>query len=632
MTDSIPSRWGIRNVLRAIAGDLARAWWRLAALDLVVRAITFAIATPLVGIALGWFLRAGGGTGVVTDFAIVLFFLSPVGVLTLLIVGSLSAALYFAETGALQLIAVGNILQRRIWPVGALQILVPRLRALVRLALAALLRLLPVAAPALGLAGLVYWLLLTEYDLYFYLNVRPTEYWVALVLILTIIGGAALLILRRLVSWSFAIPILLLEEADPVEALRESSNRSRTRVRALVGWHIGWVVGGVLLGALSTGAIGLVGRALIRPDASLVAVAAGTGVVALVGLATQLLAAVLFTSVYAVLIARLYWPLRPASAPEGPLDRLGARHDVRWQALRSRLGWVLGLSVAVGVVGLTLGLLNRAGVEPAADVTAHRGAKFEAPENTMPAFERAIQAGADWIELDVQLTADNELIVVHDRDFNRVSGSALRAEESPLADLLALDVGSWFGPEFQGVTPPTLEEALETARDRVGVLIELKYFGPDRGLAPRVIETVEALDMADQVMLMSFEHTRIAEASVLRPDWEMGVLVAVTLGDALRLEADFYAVPPSLATRGFIRSAQRLGRDVHVWTVEDPVRISAMLSRGADNLYTGSASTVRRVIRERAALGPLERLLIDIAADLGIVRLPPPTPSERGDA
>jgi glycerophosphoryl diester phosphodiesterase len=215
---------------------------------------------------------------------------------------------------------------------------------------------------------------------------------------------------------------------------------------------------------------------------------------------------------------------------------------------------------------------------------------------------------------------------------NRVSDSGLRVEEATLEQLRALDVGAWFGPEFRGVSPPTLEDVLEICRGRVGVNIELKYFGPDRGLAERVIEVVEDAEMADQVMLMSFAHDRIAEAKALRPEWQMGLLLTVTLGDALRLEADFYAVPPSLATRRFIRAAHRMGRDVHVWTVDDPVRISAMMSRGADNLYTGSTSVVRRVLAERAALGPVERLLIDLAADLGVVRLPPEASSAEEDA
>ena len=131
--------------------------------------------------------------------------------------------------------------------------------------------------------------------------------------------------------------------------------------------------------------------------------------------------------------------------------------------------------------------------------------------------------------------------------------------------------------------------------------------------------------------MMSFAHDRIAEARALRPDWKMGLLVSVALGDVLRLEADFYAVPPSLASRSFIRAAHGRGRDVHVWTVDEPLRMSAMVSRGVDSFYTGHPGLARRTLTERAELGPAERLLIDLAAEFGVVRLPPPPPaSEAG--
>ena len=162
--------------------------------------------------------------------------------------------------------------------------------------------------------------------------------------------------------------------------------------------------------------------------------------------------------------------------------------------------------------------------------------------------------------------------------------------------------------------------------------IELKYFGPDRGLAERVIEIVEELAMADQILLMSFEYDRIAEAKAFRPEWTMGLLVAVALGDVLRLEADFYAVPTSLATRRFIQAAHRRGREVHVWTVDDPLRMSAMVSRGVDNLITGFPVVAQSVLEERAAMGPVERLLIDLAAEFGIVRLRREAPASKEDA
>jgi glycerophosphoryl diester phosphodiesterase len=614
--------WKARTVLPALARDLSQSWWRLALTDLVIKAISFAIITPIVAVLLRWFLVSGGSTGVVTDQGILFFFLSPVGALTLLVVGSLTLAIYFDEIGALLAIYLGARQGARIWPRGAISFTFPSFNALARLALRVLLRAVLIVAPFLALAGGVYALLLTRYDIYFYLNVRPPEFWIAATLIGAILAAGAFFLLRRLLRWSFAIPILLFEDLRPREALRESDQRMRSRLFSLAAWHAGWLAAGFLLSGAAAAILGLAGRALIRPDAPLAIVAAGIAVVGSIALVAYLATLVFGTVTYAALLGRLYEAVRPETVAEGPFDRFPRLHELRWRPVWERLGWTLAVGAGAAFIALSMLVVNRVRIDTSADVTAHRGAKYEAPENTIAAVERAIELGADWVEIDVQLTADDQVIVAHDRDFNRVAGSSLRVEESTLAELRALDVGAWFEPEFRGIPPPTFGEILETSRDRVGVNVELKYFGPDRGLAERVIQIVEEHGMAEQVMLMSFEHDRILEAKALRPDWKMGLLLAVTLGNALRLEADYYAVPPSLATRRFIRAAHRRGRDVHVWVVDDPVRMSAMLSRGADNVYTGWTTVARRVLAERAAMGPIERLLIDLAADLGVVRMP----------
>ena len=627
--------WKASRILAGVGRDLSRAGHSLALTDLTAKVLNVAILAPMVALTLRWFLLRAGSDGVVTDDSILFFILSPLGLITLVVVGSVSAAIYFAEFAAILTIAVAAQSGARVPPVSALRFVARRAHALVSLAGRALMRLALVAAPVLAGAGGVYLLLLTRYDIYYYLTVKPPEYWIAAVTMGALLAVGAFFIIRWLLRWSFAIPILMFEDMGPGLALKESLARTRGRMRSVATWHATWLASSFSLAGLATAAVGLAGRALIHPDGSLAVVAAGTGVVAVVSFVLNLFALVLSNLFYAAMLGRLYSAVRPESAEDEPLRQIESYTEPSTHLPRK----MVRVAVIAIVIGVTVGIasvaaiaVNRAGSDHTAQVTAHRGAKHDAPENTLAAIELALDQGADWVEIDVQLTQDNRVIVVHDRDFNRVAGSALRAEASTLADLRGLDVGGWFGPEFRGQVPPTLEEVLDLCRGRAGVNIELKYFGPDRGLAPRVIELVETRRMADQVLLMSFAHERIAEAKALRPDWTMGLLVAVALGDVLRLDADFYAVPPSLATRAFTRAAHRRGREVHVWTVDDPLRMSAMVSRGADNLITGYPATARAVLAERAAMGPLERLLIDLAAEFGIVRMRPHPPSSEHDA
>jgi glycerophosphoryl diester phosphodiesterase len=107
-------------------------------------------------------------------------------------------------------------------------------------------------------------------------------------------------------------------------------------------------------------------------------------------------------------------------------------------------------------------------------VIGHRGAAALAPENTLSSVERAIEDGADWVEIDVQETADGEVVVLHDSDFMKLAGTPLKIWEGSFAEVRSLDIGSWFGPEFRGEGVATLEEALLRAKGRAKVIIELK--------------------------------------------------------------------------------------------------------------------------------------------------------------
>jgi glycerophosphoryl diester phosphodiesterase len=110
----------------------------------------------------------------------------------------------------------------------------------------------------------------------------------------------------------------------------------------------------------------------------------------------------------------------------------------------------------------------------------------------------------------------------------------------------------------------------------------------------------------------------VRKAKALRPDWRVGLLTAVAAGDLTRSDADFLAVSTKLATPDFIRRAHARDKPVFVWTVNDPVTMSMMVSRGADNLITDHPALARQVLQDRAFLGPGERLLLELAILFGV--------------
>lgn len=165
------------------------------------------------------------------------------------------------------------------------------------------------------------------------------------------------------------------------------------------------------------------------------------------------------------------------------------------------------------------------------EIIAHRGASFDVPENTLAAVEEAIRQGAEWVEVDVQETREGEIVVIHDSDLMKVGGSALTLWRATLSELQGVDIGSRFDAKFSAEREPTLQQLLETCRGRIGVNIELKYYGQEARFEERVVSIVEAMNMQDEVVAMSLNYAGVQKLRSLRPSWRVGLLSSVAIGD-----------------------------------------------------------------------------------------------------
>jgi len=243
-----------------------------------------------------------------------------------------------------------------------------------------------------------------------------------------------------------------------------------------------------------------------------------------------------------------------------------------------------------------------------------------APENTMAAFKRGIADGADWLELDVQENADGVVVIVHDRDFMRVAGANLKVWKATDVGLADLDVGSFFGPGFSNQRVPTLREVLELVKGQAGVFIELKYYGHDRSLEAKVVDLVEKTGMASDIVIMSLDYEGVRRTAALRPTWTYGLLNAVALGDLTHLDVDFLALTANAASYRMVRRAHRRGMKVYAWTIDDPVQMSVMMSRGVDGIITDQVALARKVQELRAKLTPIGRFVVWMAGETGLLR------------
>jgi glycerophosphoryl diester phosphodiesterase len=246
----------------------------------------------------------------------------------------------------------------------------------------------------------------------------------------------------------------------------------------------------------------------------------------------------------------------------------------------------------------------------------------------MAAFDKAIEEGADWIELDVQETAEGEVVVFHDRDFMKLAGIPLQIRHATRADLDRIDIGSWFDPSFADQRVPSLRDVLETARGRTPVLIELKFYGHAEELEARVVRIVEETGMAGEIAIMSLDHAAVAKVRAMRPDWRVGVLAARTLGNLASLDADFLAVEAGVVSTRLLHGAEAAGKQVYAWTVNDPMAMSRLISMAIDGLITDEPTLARKVLEQRAELGTLERLMLWFGEEIGRQLEPLPTQRE----
>ncbi|NIP85059.1 MAG: glycerophosphodiester phosphodiesterase, partial [Planctomycetales bacterium] len=278
------------------------------------------------------------------------------------------------------------------------------------------------------------------------------------------------------------------------------------------------------------------------------------------------------------------------------------------------------LAVVGAVLAVTVGAvaIRSVRLEDRCQVTAHRGASAAAPENTLAAIRQAIADGADWVEIDVQETADGQVVVFHDSDFMKLAGNDLKIWDATLDDLQDIDIGSWFGPQFSHQRVPTLAAVLEECRGKVGVNIELKYYGHDQQLEQRVAEIVEAHDMVSRVVIMSLKMDAVRKMKQLRPDWKVGLLMSVAAGDLRQIDADFLAVNANFVHRRFVRSVQADGKQVLAWTVNDAPTMSVMIGRGINSLITDKPALARSVLEQRAQLSATERVLLELGTILGV--------------
>lgn len=277
------------------------------------------------------------------------------------------------------------------------------------------------------------------------------------------------------------------------------------------------------------------------------------------------------------------------------------------EALRLAVGAVVGM--------LALG----AGATPAltVDVHAHRGGAGLAPENTLAAFRNALALGVDYLEMDLHVSADGEVVVIHDATLQRTTDGRGYVRQTPLSELRRLDAGAWFHSRFAGERIPTLREVLETIRtsgdNRIRLNLETKYDAsapPPGDFEERVLRLVREPGMSGRIIIQSFHYPSLSRVKALDPAIPTAALRRASdiASDAVAVvrQAGVTIYSPNFRLIGseVIDALHRTGIPVVPWTVNDPADMERLVDAGigrhpGDGIITDYPDRLIQVLRAR---------------------------------
>lgn len=240
-------------------------------------------------------------------------------------------------------------------------------------------------------------------------------------------------------------------------------------------------------------------------------------------------------------------------------------------------------------------------------VWGHRGAKAYAPMNTLPSFQLALDQGAPGIELDVHRSRDGYPVILHDFTVDGTTNGTGRITDMTLAEIKALDAGSYFGEAFKSVQIPTLDEVFELVGQQMFINVEIKSASIETdGVEQVVAECIQRHNMQARVIVSSFNPLTLKRFRQIMPAVPLGYLHQVGYEppgygtDAAIAREDCEAWHPHhmMIDEAYMQQAKALNKKVNVWTVNDPQRARELRDLGVDCLITDAPDVILKAVAE----------------------------------
>jgi len=276
---------------------------------------------------------------------------------------------------------------------------------------------------------------------------------------------------------------------------------------------------------------------------------------------------------------------------------------------REKLKYVEIITVILGISASAIYLTYTAWQRLDISITAHRGSSKRSPENTFASTKLSIDEGADYVEIDVQLTKDKVLVLQHDATMKRTAGKDLVVTQSTYDQLKGLDIGSWFDPKFSGERIAKLQEIMDMSRDKIKLNIEVKADKTAEETTKAIVKLIEKNDFYDHCIVTSLNGKVLELVESINPKIKTGFIMYYGFGDFEKLNVDIFSVEEGVVTPQFISKARKLNREVHVWTVNDEESAKKYMYMGVDGILTDYPKEMVALKKEVMEKSTFERII-----------------------
>ncbi|MGE7848685.1 glycerophosphoryl diester phosphodiesterase membrane domain-containing protein [Bacillus cereus] len=580
----------IPGVMRHSFQTVKFAFWNVLTFQLAYKLLAAIVFVPLFGIIFNKLLYFGGYANATND-ELLAFLKTPYGILAIVILSLLALFLIFTEFAVLIIISYFAHKRQKVKLRPILYKTVTYLPTLFTYCLPGFILYAVVLLPLLNMGYET--ALIPQIQIPNFITGELFKTTMGQVGYYTFFAVVAYLNLR----WIFVLPIVVLEQ----KPFRVAARKSATLVKEsffkvlffLVGFFIS--IGIVYVMFLGMYLLCLWGvYEFTNPKGTFALLAESTISVFLTS--TLYLFSFIVTPFYIMAITRLYLqkvPVEDVLLEEG-LDYSKTKADKcffqkhRWKFIGV---YIVGIITAGMVVAFIVTFISNSYKEPI--IMAHRGYISKGVENTKEAVQGAIDAKADYAEIDVLQTKDGELAVIHDLKLKRLANANVHVSDLTMAELRQLTLSQ------DGLSGQisTLDEIIKLANGKIKLNIEVKLHGGEKDFVNKVLKTIKDNEFEKQCVIQTLHYPLIKEFKRANPDIKVGYILYASRANLKNVKADFYVAEEYMLNKKLVKEARKLNKPIYVWTVNDMENLKTYYKLNVDGIITDYPEDARETIK-----------------------------------